>query len=58
MGDLRMADGAVSNKNLLKIGFLNDKVCVVEDISNMFTFVRCLYDINTNNKRQHFNGTV
>ncbi|KAK2186852.1 hypothetical protein NP493_186g00009 [Ridgeia piscesae] len=26
MGDLRMADGAVSNKNLLKIGFLNDKI--------------------------------
>lgn len=26
MGDLRMADGATSNKDLLKIGFLNDKV--------------------------------
>ena len=26
MGDLRMADGATNNKNLLKIGFLNDKV--------------------------------
>ena len=28
MGDLRMADGATNNKNLLKIGFLNDKVQV------------------------------
>lgn len=29
LGDLRMADGAASNANVvLKIGFLNDKVCI------------------------------
>lgn len=27
MGDLTMADGVPSVENILKIGFLNDKVC-------------------------------
>ena len=57
-GDLRMAEGAVDCKNILKIGFLNDKViaeilvrksilCIIKTVSAQKTRSSVRIEIST-----------
>ena len=47
LGDLRMADGAADLKCLLKIGFLNYKVCVFKrrNMPSMWWYISCIVSV-------------